>query len=67
MDNTVNMTHFENTHWRLKLVYNWPWGDIVVIYSSGDSAQLPYVMMKTFYDSTVEKVGGSDLTGKLAL
>ena len=35
-----------------------------VVYSSGDSVQLPPIMMNTFYDDDVGKAGTPDLNGK---
>ena len=65
LDDTGNMTHCKNNHGRSDLVYNLPWEGIPVICSSGDSAQLPPVMVKTFYDSTVERVDGSNHVWKI--
>ena len=48
-------------------IYNRPWGGIPCIYSFGDSAQLPPVMMKALYDKTPGKQGSSDVAGRTAI
>ena len=44
-----------------------PWGGIPMIYSFGDSAQLPPVMMKPYFDNSSAKPGSSDMAGKIAV
>ena len=44
-----------------------PWGGIPMIYSFGDSAQLPPVMMKPYFDESYAKPGSSDMAGRIAM
>jgi hypothetical protein len=44
-----------------------PWGGIPMIYSFGDSAQLPPVMMKPYFDESYAKAGSSDMAGRIAM
>ena len=48
-------------------IWSRPWGGIPMVYSFGDSAQLPPVMMKPYYDRSPAKPGTSDLAGKVAI
>ena len=48
-------------------IYNRPWGGIPLIYSFGDCAQLPPVLMKPLYDKQPAKAGTADCHGKLAI
>ena len=48
-------------------VFNRPWGGIPFIYSFGDCAQLPPVMMTALYDEKAAKPNTADLLGKLLL
>ena len=48
-------------------IYNRPWGGIPLIYSFGDCAQLPPVLMKALYDKQPAKAGTADCHGKLAI
>ena len=48
-------------------VFNRPWGGIPFIYSFGDCAQLPPVMMTALYDDKKAKANTADMLGKIAI
>ena len=48
-------------------VFNRPWGGIPFIYSFGDCAQLPPVMMTALYDDKTAKANTADMLGKIAI
>ena len=57
-DEETNTVHVDDTN-LTKDVYSRPWGGIPLIYSFGDSQQLPPVMMKPIYDKSEPKKTGS--------
>jgi len=44
-----------------------PWGGLPIVYSLGDSAQLPAVLMKALHDKSPARPGTSDSVGKIAI
>ena len=65
-DKEENLIHSEEVDLK-PAVYKRPWGGIPFIYSFGDCAQLPPVMMTALYDEKPAKPNTADLLGKITI
>ena len=65
-DKEENIIHTETVDLKRE-VFNRPWGGIPFIYSFGDCAQLPPVMMTALYDDKTAKANTADMLGKIAI
>ena len=65
-DKEENVIHTETVDLKRE-VFNRPWGGIPFIYSFGDCAQLPPVMMTALYDDKKAKANTADMLGKIAI
>ena len=66
LDKEENVIHTEEVDLK-PAVYKRAWGGIPFIYSFGDCAQLPPVMMTALYDEKPAKPNTADLLGKIAI